>query len=555
MKDIRLSLRDKIGQMLVVGFPGEESGVDQLRKVLDVAKAGSIVLFSRNIGSAPDLHALISRVDDIVLAATGIRPLISVDQEGGTVARVKRGVTPIPGAMAQAAAFESGAVSIEDIRSLGRVCGSELRALGFSWNLAPVADVNSNPGNPVIGVRSYGADPNTVATLACAFAEGLAEAGILAAAKHFPGHGDTEVDSHLGLPAIAHDCSRIDEVELLPFRRLIEGGIPAVMTAHVQFPAIEPDGLPATLSPRVILGLLRGKLGFKGLVCTDCLEMKAIADNFPDAAVLAVKAGADLLIVSHTADAQIAAAESLYGAVVSGEIDESRIDESLERILAAKARLPSLLSWSEASKLLARPESFELAARVSAASLTVVCEGTGLPPAPGSLYVDIAAQADTGVEDGEAFASVSQALRARGVPITAVRTGVDPSETQIAAAVEQAETAFARDSGSGIVIGYYDAKRHPGQGEMVRRLARAAASHGRACGLVSMKSPYDAQAMAALVIASGAPAPAVLCAYEYGTLAAASVADFISGKIRACGRLPTEAHPRHGSRICKEASA
>ena len=230
--------------MLVVGFgPGEE-GLSSLARTIDATLAGNIILFSRNTPDAGAAAETVAHAASIVRGATGADPLVAIDQEGGIVMRLRKGVAPIPGAMAQAAAFLGGGAELADIERLGAACGADLAVAGVNWNLAPVVDVNVNPKNPVIGVRSYGEDPVLVADLASAFARGLRSAGVMAAAKHFPGHGDTTVDSHLSLPLIPHDLPRLESVELLPFRRLIAEGVGSVMTAHVRFPAVEPEALP-----------------------------------------------------------------------------------------------------------------------------------------------------------------------------------------------------------------------------------------------------------------------------------------------------------------------
>ena len=248
------TLEWKIGQMLVVGFGPGETGLASLRKTVDQTLAGNIILFSRNTTDAKTTSEIAGRAKDIVRKATRLDPLVAIDQEGGIVMRLRKGVVPIPGAMAQAAAYLGGGAALADIERLGAACGADLAAAGVNWNLAPVVDVNVNPKNPVIGVRSYGENPALVADLASAFARGLRSAGVMATAKHFPGHGDTTVDSHLSLPLISHDLDRLESVELLPFRRLIAEGVGSVMTAHVRFPAVEPGALPATLSSKVIRG-------------------------------------------------------------------------------------------------------------------------------------------------------------------------------------------------------------------------------------------------------------------------------------------------------------
>lgn len=217
---------------------------------------------------------------------------------------------------------------------------NELRSLGFNWDFAPVLDVNNNPNNPVIGDRSYGDDPQLVAAMGIAAIRGFQDdGGILACGKHFPGHGDTETNSHFALPRITHSQDRLEQVELIPFRAAIASGLGALMTAHILFSALDPT-LPATLSPRVLTGLLREELDFQGVIITDCLEMRGVADGWgtPEAAVLAVLAGADILLCCHTWQTQREVRDALLHAVETGRLSEDRIEQSLTRIAAAKAR-------------------------------------------------------------------------------------------------------------------------------------------------------------------------------------------------------------------------
>lgn len=547
-------LKRKIGQMMVVGFPGGEEGYEQLERVLKSTAAGNIILFSRNFATAEEAHAVIAEVNRRVQAATGTRPLVCLDQEGGIVARIRQGVTPIPGAMAIGAAYGAGRISLHDVREIGRICGSELAAIGVNWNLAPVVDVNVNPDNPVIGVRSFGEEPELVADLASAYLAGLESAGVAGTAKHFPGHGDTNMDSHLSLPLIPHGMERLEKVELVPFKRLIAENVPVVMTAHVRFPAVEPDELPATLSKRVLTGLLRGKLGYRGLITTDCLEMKAIAGRFEDAAARAVEAGADFVMISHTAEAQEAAFESIVKFIEAGRITEAQIDESVARIAAAKKNLPAFVEdWSAAKPLLGLEASETEVEKVSRASLSMY-RGADFPVGCGSLYIDVEADNLTGVEDGTLPVRAAKAVQKGVAGMNTISLPPDPEPELIRETLAKAESLMSTSASPdmGIVLGLYNPKAHPAQLELVRGFAAIAAKCHRRFGLVSMRSPYDAAPLSEMALeaarkAAGQPgcdAPSVLCAYEYSPLSAKMVADFIEGRIRADGRLPSGVYPR-----------
>ena len=326
-----MTLSQKIGQMLLFGWQTDT----QAAALIDDIHVGGVVLMGRNIQPPGQMKATISKLQNRA-KAEGLPPLfIAVDQEGGRVQRLGP-----PHYVKRPTAREIGQSSPELARAAAREIGAELRELGFNFDFAPVLDVDSNPQNPVIGDRSYGIDPEKVAASGVAAMRGFQEdAGVLACGKHFPGHGDTDTDSHFALPRITHDLAHLKAVELVPFRAAIVAGIAAIMTSHILFPALDPT-LPATLSPAILTGLLRQKLGFSGLIITDDLEMKGVAAGWgaAEAAVLAVEAGADILLCCHEWETQKAIQAALLEAVVNGRIAEGRLDESLARIAAAKAR-------------------------------------------------------------------------------------------------------------------------------------------------------------------------------------------------------------------------
>ncbi|WP_052092271.1 beta-N-acetylhexosaminidase [Paenibacillus sp. FSL H7-0357] len=330
-----MSLSDKIGQMLMCGFEGTAVPDDGIRELVAKGGIGGVIYFARNV-ETPEQVARMTAELQRAAAEGGKAPLwISIDQEGGMVARITEGVALMPGGMAIAAAG-----SVEDAYRAALISGRELSAMGINLNYAPVLDVNNNARNPVIGVRSFGESPEKVADYGAATIRGFQDAGVAATAKHFPGHGDTDVDSHLDLPTVRHDRARMDSVELVPFRRAIAEGVDAMMSAHIYFPALEQEKLPVTLSKAVLTGLLREELGFGGIIMTDCMEMNAIAEHYGtvEASVLAIEAGADIVLISHRADRQLAAIEAILHAVAEGRISETRIDDSVRRLLALKVK-------------------------------------------------------------------------------------------------------------------------------------------------------------------------------------------------------------------------
>jgi beta-N-acetylhexosaminidase len=349
------ALHRQVARMFMVGFPGPALDPD-FRALVDDGVFGAI-LFKRNVGDAAQTAALCREVK----ALAGRPFVLSVDQEGGRVARLRGPpFTTLPPMR------EVGRVA--DPRSayrIGQVLAYELRAIGFDWDFAPVLDVDTNPANPVIGDRAFHSEPEAVAQLGVGLARGLEEGGVASCAKHFPGHGDTETDSHLTLPRLAHRLERLRQVELVPFRAYAQAKLAAVMTAHVLFDAIDRD-VPATLSAPVLDGLLRRELGFDGVVVSDDLEMKAIADHFgiEEAAVRGTLAGVDLFLVCHRAEAQRAAIEAVVRAVQDGRVPRSRIEEANRRldVLAGRFARP----WEDRIATLDAAEHRALAAGLGA---------------------------------------------------------------------------------------------------------------------------------------------------------------------------------------------
>ena len=385
-----LTLDEKIGQMLCLGWRGDDClqnvNAQAIACVRDL-KAGGLIVMGRNVQAsttpAPpiDVAGVRAMLDELQHLAD-IPLLIATDQEGGRVARLRGApFTPFP-----AARIVGQAGDISLACEAARIAGSELAQAGINLNFAPVADVDSNPANPVIGDRAFGTDPETVARFVAAQVEGYqAGGGVLACAKHFPGHGDTAVDSHFDLPVLPFSLDEIAARELVPFQAAIAAGVNAIMTAHILFPAVDPSGLPATMSRAMLTDLLRHSLGFDGLIVTDCLEMKAVLDRWgtPRAAVLAAVAGADVLLACHTWERQKATHDALLRAVQTGELPLARVDEAVARILAAKRRVSSAPALELAS--FGTPESLALA--------RTIAERAGVPFVPPDAPTTLGADA------------------------------------------------------------------------------------------------------------------------------------------------------------------
>jgi beta-N-acetylhexosaminidase len=322
----------RVGQLLMLGWVGNTA--EQAETMIAELRPGAIVHVD-NARRAADAITVNDGLRRLASSAGVPPPLIAIDHEGGNVQRIND--VPNLGSNAE---FAKNATEA-DACSRGSTHATQLKRLGFSMNLAPVVDVNNNPANPVIGIRSYGADPRLVARLGAAYIRGLQSGGIAAVAKHFPGHGNTAVDSHLLLPILPQTVDDLERIELVPFRRAIELPVSAVMSAHIVFPAVDPSGMPATLSRSIMTGILRERLGYDGLVLTDDLAgMKAITDNFKpgEAAVRALDAGVDMLIVAGGLARQRESRDAILAAIGRGELTRERIDESVRRVLRVKAR-------------------------------------------------------------------------------------------------------------------------------------------------------------------------------------------------------------------------
>lgn len=329
-----MTVEEKVGQLLIGGFEGTEIG-DQATRLVQEYQVGGLILYGRNIAGAGQLVTLTNGLK--ALNGDGIPLFLSIDQEGGGVDRMPPEVRRTPGAYCVG---QTG--SVPAAQSYGDVLAAECAAFGLNLDFAPVLDVWSNPGNTVIGQRAFSADARTVAGLGPAAARRMMDQGIIPAVKHFPGHGDTAVDSHVGLPVVDKSPEELEETELIPFRAAIQsagtdGQVPAVMVAHILLTQLDPVR-PASLSPAVVTGLLREELGFAGAVLTDDLTMGAVTQSYGlgEAAVLAVEAGCDILLVCHGQDSVPAVRTALLEAVASGRITAERLDESVYRILRLK---------------------------------------------------------------------------------------------------------------------------------------------------------------------------------------------------------------------------
>ena len=328
-----MTVQDLVGQMVVCGFSGTEL-TDDFADFLRTYKVGGVILFAGNMRTLQQTRKLCSDIQKVVTETTGFPAFICTDQEGGAICRLpKKDFLPLPGAY-EIASFKNPNLVFQ----AGKLTAKELLLCGINVDFAPVADINSNPKNPIIGKRAYGSTAEDVILYSGKMAQGLLSEGLLCAVKHFPGHGDTDTDSHLGLPSVNKSYEQLLDFELKPFKAAVDLGVPIVMTAHILFPKID-DTYPATMSHKILTDILRGDLGFAGLIITDDLEMAAIKKHYGlvDGAMAAVNAGADLLCLSVFSEGGSEICDAL-----ALSVDRKRLEQSALRIIGAKEKLADL---------------------------------------------------------------------------------------------------------------------------------------------------------------------------------------------------------------------
>jgi beta-N-acetylhexosaminidase len=520
-----LTLEQQIGQLFMVGFEGP-TAPPEIIDLIQRYQIGGVIFFSRNIQNAQQVAALTGHLQELARAAGHPAPLlISVDQENGMVRRVCDGATAFPGNMAL------GAIGSEQmVADVAQATGDELKAVGINMNLAPVADVNNNPANPVIGARSFGEDPQQVARLTAAAVRGYRAAGVISTLKHFPGHGDTATDSHLALPVIPYGLERLETIELIPFKSGIAAGADAVMTAHIYLPALMSDELlPATVSPVILRGLLREELGFDGVIITDCLEMDAIAAGIgiEQGAVQALKAGADLVLISHRAARQCAGVEAALAAVRAGTLSTAEIAQAAERVLRLKQRF---LSWDDA--LVATPRQVDrashqqLADRAYEQSTTLARNEDALVPLhleagqPLLLVIPQTGAASQAAEWEEHDVFLLESIRQRHPNVRAVPVVPHPTDG------DYEELAQAASAAQAILMVTMNANLDQRQVEVMQRLLQS----GRPTIGVAAYNPYDLLAVPQL--------RTYLATYEYTRPALAAAVRVLFGETQPQGHLP-----------------
>jgi len=426
-----LSLRQQVGQMVMMWVLGdytntEDSSFAEIRRwILDDGIGGVSMSLGSPIEVAAKLNAMQRLARVPLLASADLEPSLG-RLEGGVFTHYLMdagGATVFPTAMAIAATGRD-----QDAYEVGRIIGREARAVGIHINFAPVVDINNNPANPVINTRSFGEDPERVSRLSALFVRGSQEAGTIATAKHFPGHGDTDVDSHVGLPVVRADWSRLSSTELRPFRAAVEAGAAMVMSAHIALPAIEGDtSTPATLTARVMSGLLRDSLGFRGLAITDAMSMDGVGKGYgvEESSVLAVQAGADIILKPSDVPRAI---DAIVKAVENGSIQATRIQQSVRRVLELKARsgvaFQRFTSLDALRDVVGAPAHRALAADIAQRAITLLRDSGNVLPIADRRTLVVQYVPETELHAGRVFAA---ALRSASPNVRIVKIGPSPS--------------------------------------------------------------------------------------------------------------------------------
>ncbi|MFE7759498.1 glycoside hydrolase family 3 protein [Streptomyces sp. NPDC057418] len=538
----RMSLEEKVGQLFVMRVYGHsatapdqadidanlsEIGVRTAAELISTYHVGGIIYFAwaHNTRDPHQIAALSNGIQRAGLAGpTPLPLLVSTDQEHGIVCRVGEPATLLPGAMALGAGG-----SRSDARAAGRIAGAELAAVGINQNYAPVADVNVNPANPVIGVRSFGSDPDSVAGLVAAQVKGYQGAGIAATAKHFPGHGDTNTDSHTGLPYIHHTREQWAELDAPPFRAAVAAGIDSIMTAHIVVPALDPSEDPATLSRPILTGILREELGYDGVVVTDSLGMEGVRTKYGDerVPVLALQAGVDQLLNPPNLSV---AWNAVLEAVKSGEISVARVEESVLRILRLKAKLglfrDPYVTARGVDRTVGVPAHLAAADRIAEHTTTLLANTGSLLPlsrrSHRNLLVVGADPASPSGTTGPPTTTLAGAFEELGFTATVLSTGTAPSQAKIAEAVAAAQGKDA------VIVGTYNVSATSSQ----RTLVSALAATGVPVVTVAIRNPYDIARLA------GTGYTASLATYSWTDVELRAAARVIAGRAEPEGRLP-----------------
>lgn len=528
-----MSIEEKVGQLFIIHAYGKtptdvdyedinlknNRGGKNFKEIIENYHIGGVIYFNwtDNIGVPIDtgqVNGLSNGLQEIAMDQNNAIPLmIATDQEGGIVQRVLQPGTVFPGNMAL------GAIGSEEYAfETARILGNELQSLGINTDFAPSLDVNMNAENPVIGVRSFGEDPDLVSDLGIAQIQGFQSQNVIASAKHFPGHGDTATDSHTGLPVIDHDLDTLHEIDLKPFKGAIDAGIDSIMTAHIEVPVLDDSGLPATLSEPILTGLLREELGYEGLIVTDSLDMEGVNDIYPvdEVPVEALKAGADILLNPPDVEA---AYNGVLDAVQSGEMSEERLDASVYRILSEKMDKHLFEDpYTDPSEIenVGTEEHLQVADEIAEKSVTLVQNKGDILPleaeSAGSIFITGPGQAQPN--------ALMECLNEKEFNVDSFSTDTSPTERQIESAVEQAEEADK------VIVTTYTAHTNEAQQDLVKALMATDVP----VIVAALGNPYDLNAFPDV--------DAYMNTYSYLDVSIPALGNVIAGDTNPFGVLP-----------------
>lgn len=514
----KMTIKDKIGQISMYGIEGTEITDDTINLIKEY-RVGNIILFARNVKSPKQLFELTQGLQKLAKAEFDIPMFISIDQEGGMVTRIFDGSTFFPGAMTISATNK-----LENSYNMGRIMGKELNAMGINMNLAPILDVNNNPKNPVIGVRSFSDKPKVVAEYSWQFARGLQEEHVFATGKHFPGHGDTNVDSHLGLPTINHDLDVLEHMEFVPFRYNIDNGIKGIMSSHINFSKLTKDGIPATLSKEVMTDLLRDDFGFKGLLVSDSMTMKGVIQKYSaeEATLMAINAGIDLTCLCHPESPRRETLEYLYEAVEDGRLKEESIDILLNRVLKAKEELININldnKFTDIENIVINTEHKNQAYQVVEDALTLV-KGENIKLKEKTLFIGYKPRALTIADDTDGTSKLENILNKEIPEMDTIILNLKPNEKDISAIMNKIEEYDQ------IILTTYAGNTNSEQIDLINRIHEKHED----VSVISMRDPYDLYFTDKI--------KNYICIYEYTPNSIKVITKYLKGEITPNGVIP-----------------
>lgn len=537
-----MSLEEKIGQMMAVGMPGKYEGVlsGEMVEMIEGYHVGGVVIMARNANAYTVMREYTAKIQETAAQTGAVAPLfILADQEGGIVMQITEGATLFPGNMALGAVGD-----VDCAYRVAKAIATESLAAGINMVNAPCLDVNTEPDNPIIGLRAFSDSPDLTGKLGAAMIRGFEEAGVVSCGKHFPGHGGSDLDTHLAFPELNLSRQEMDALHLPPFREAVSAGVSSIMTCHINYPALSGEkGIPATLCPRILTDLLRETMKFPGVIITDCLEMDAIKKwiGCTKAAVESIKAGADIVLFSHTPAEQKKAFYGILQAVKTGEIPEAQIDNSVRRILALKLKKYGLWEKAYMEGIVSSAQHLALEEEAAARSVTLVRNEDGLLPLPAGSDKKIAViypenmplLREEDLHDDDAGLIVTE-IRKRCPQVAAVRVNLPPGPENIdsaLAAAEEADYIIVATSTKTIT-------QEKAQGLLVQKLLAT----GKPVIAVAVRNPYD--------LRSYPEVRTYLTTYGYRPCSIRAMAAVIFGEKKPAGKLPVsigELHPRgHG---------